>query len=196
MPQYGSNGINSDGSMMNVGNHIWDPSRGGKPSIRLHKDKSAMAASVAPWLRYDEEPAHRASPQETTTRKEVLQDYYGIGHRVLPDRHEARPLGGEVEAGYGIGNRILPDRHGEQHAAHSALHSDLDRLRTEEAAVVLRNYFNTADVKAVFDQCDRNGDKSLDAEEAISLSHRSMNHCVLPNLPRRYDTLEPHLLGR
>ena len=32
--QYGSNGINSDGSLMNVGNNIWDPKQGGKPSIR------------------------------------------------------------------------------------------------------------------------------------------------------------------
>ena len=36
--QYGSNGINSDGSLMNVGNSIWDPSNGGKPSIRLYSN--------------------------------------------------------------------------------------------------------------------------------------------------------------
>tara|TARA_Y100000996_G_scaffold146623_1_gene112907 strand:- start:171 stop:482 length:312 start_codon:yes stop_codon:yes gene_type:complete len=48
--QYGSNGVNSDGSLMNVGNVIWDPANGGRPSIRLHPDKSAMARSTPPWL--------------------------------------------------------------------------------------------------------------------------------------------------
>jgi len=48
--QYGSNGVNSDGSLMNVGNKIWDPATGGRPSIRLHMDKSAMARSTPPWL--------------------------------------------------------------------------------------------------------------------------------------------------
>lgn len=48
--QYGSNGINSDGSLMNVGNTIWDPATGGRPSIRLHPEKSAMARSTPPWL--------------------------------------------------------------------------------------------------------------------------------------------------
>ena len=35
-------------------------------------------------------------------------DGYGIGQRVLPDRHAQKPMGGEVEAGYGIGNRNVP----------------------------------------------------------------------------------------
>ncbi len=48
--QYGSNGINSDGSLMNVGNTIWDPQNGGRPSIKLHKDKNAMARTTPPWL--------------------------------------------------------------------------------------------------------------------------------------------------
>ena len=48
--QYGSNGINSDGSLMNVGNSIWDPSTGGKPSIRLYSNKNAMARTTPPWL--------------------------------------------------------------------------------------------------------------------------------------------------
>lgn len=48
--QYGSNGINSDGSLMNVGNTIWDPSTGGRPSIRIDHKKSAMAATTPPWL--------------------------------------------------------------------------------------------------------------------------------------------------
>ena len=39
--QYGSNGINSDGSLMNVGNNIWDPKQGGRPlfvyiPIKMH----------------------------------------------------------------------------------------------------------------------------------------------------------------
>ena len=48
--QYGSNGINSDGSLMNVGNKICDPENGGRPSIRLHSDKNAMARTTPPWL--------------------------------------------------------------------------------------------------------------------------------------------------
>jgi len=35
---------------------------------------------------------------------------YGIGNRILPDRHERHPVGGGVEAGYGIGNRAVPNR--------------------------------------------------------------------------------------
>ena len=48
--QYGSNGINSDGSLMNVGNNIWDPKQGGRPSIRVHSDKNAYAPTTPPWL--------------------------------------------------------------------------------------------------------------------------------------------------
>tara|TARA_B100001758_G_C18227843_1_gene513754 strand:+ start:179 stop:409 length:231 start_codon:yes stop_codon:yes gene_type:complete len=54
--QYGSNGINSDGSLMNVGNVIWDPNNGGRPSIKLHSDKNAMAKTTPPWL-LDEIPS-------------------------------------------------------------------------------------------------------------------------------------------
>merc|ERR1711998_823647 len=38
-------------------------------------------------------------------------NHYGIGNRMLADRHTDKPVGGEVEAGYGIGNRMLADRH-------------------------------------------------------------------------------------
>ena len=48
--QYGSNGINSDGSLMNVGNYIWDPNNGGRPSIKINKEKSAMNITTPPWL--------------------------------------------------------------------------------------------------------------------------------------------------
>ena len=48
--QYGSNGINSDGSLMNVGNTIWDPNNGGKPSIKLFPNKNANAITTPPWL--------------------------------------------------------------------------------------------------------------------------------------------------
>lgn len=48
--QYGSNGVNSDGSLMNVGNVIWDPASGGRPSIRVHSDKNAYAPTTPPWL--------------------------------------------------------------------------------------------------------------------------------------------------
>eukprot|EP00658_Telonema_sp_P-2_P076701 TRINITY_DN6766_c0_g1_i1.p1 TRINITY_DN6766_c0_g1~~TRINITY_DN6766_c0_g1_i1.p1 ORF type:complete len:106 (+),score=22.92 TRINITY_DN6766_c0_g1_i1:259-576(+) len=42
--QYGSNGVNSDGSLMNVGNQIWDPSAGGRPSIRLFPERQSGSA--------------------------------------------------------------------------------------------------------------------------------------------------------
>ena len=48
--QYGSNGINSDGSLMNVGNSIWDPNTGGRPSIRVFSNKNAYAPTTPPWL--------------------------------------------------------------------------------------------------------------------------------------------------
>ena len=48
--QYSSNGINSDGSLMNVGNNIWDPKQGGKPSIKVYSDKNAYAPTTPPWL--------------------------------------------------------------------------------------------------------------------------------------------------
>ena len=48
--QYGSNGFNSDGSLMNVGNYIWDPKKGGRPSIKINHEKSAMAITTPPWL--------------------------------------------------------------------------------------------------------------------------------------------------
>ena len=48
--QYGSNGVNSDGSLMNVGNSIWDPKNGGKPSIKVFKNKNAYAPTTPPWL--------------------------------------------------------------------------------------------------------------------------------------------------
>ena len=53
--QYGSNGINSDGTLMNVGNTIWDPKNGGRPSIKIFPEKSAMARSTPPWLLGTEE---------------------------------------------------------------------------------------------------------------------------------------------
>ena len=48
--QYGSNGVNSDGSLMNVGNSIWDPKDGGRPSIKVFANKNAYAATTPPWL--------------------------------------------------------------------------------------------------------------------------------------------------
>lgn len=45
---------------MNVGNKIWDPATGGRPSIRLHPEKSAMARTTPPWLLGPESPkTHR-----------------------------------------------------------------------------------------------------------------------------------------
>lgn len=48
--QYGSNGINSNGSLMNVGNSIWDPKTGGRPSIRVFSNKNAYLPTTPPWL--------------------------------------------------------------------------------------------------------------------------------------------------
>jgi len=45
MPQqYGTNGFNADGSLMNVGNQIWDPAAGGRPSIKLFPQYSSGTA--------------------------------------------------------------------------------------------------------------------------------------------------------
>lgn len=63
--QYGSNGINSNGSLMNVGNTIWDPSNGGRPSIRIFKDNNAMAKTQPPWL-LDCEPISLDKTNATT----------------------------------------------------------------------------------------------------------------------------------
>ena len=64
--QYGSNGVNSDGTLMNVGNIIWDPNNGGRPSIRIHKDKNAMARTTPPWL-LDEEPTTNNNTSSNNT---------------------------------------------------------------------------------------------------------------------------------
>lgn len=58
--QYGSNGLNADGTLMNCGNKIWDPLEGGRPSIKLfpkYSSGTAMAnllcgdstESESPW---------------------------------------------------------------------------------------------------------------------------------------------------
>jgi hypothetical protein len=68
--QYGSNGINSDGSLMNVGNNIWDPQQGGKPSIKVYSDKNAYAPTTPPWLLggiYEEE-------QEKTRKINIIEN--------------------------------------------------------------------------------------------------------------------------
>lgn len=58
-------------------------------------------------IRNDENrPDESLRPQETTQPVSNFDNQgYGIGNRVLPDRHTDKPLGGEVQAGYGIGNR-------------------------------------------------------------------------------------------
>ena len=45
------------------------------------------------------------------TQTDYSQGSYGIGNRIIEDRHVHQPLGGEVEAGYGVGNRMIDDRH-------------------------------------------------------------------------------------
>ena len=88
MPQqYGSNGINSDGTCMNTGNSIWDPATGGRPSIRLHKDKSAMAQSVAPWLRNEDESHGKrvVAPSRPVERRPATVDVRHGQGRGLPE---------------------------------------------------------------------------------------------------------------
>ena len=60
-------------------------------------------------------------------------------------------------------------------------HSWLLCLIGEEAAVVLRGYFNTTDVKAAFMRCDKNGDKSLDVTEVQRILRHSMAASCGPN---------------
>merc|ERR1712195_185786 len=50
------------------------------------------------------------------TQTDYSQGSYGIGNRIIEDRHVHQPLGGEIEAGYGIGNRVLSDSH--SHVTH------------------------------------------------------------------------------
>merc|ERR1712086_47188 len=45
------------------------------------------------------------------TQTDYSQGSYGIGNRIIEDRHVHQPVGGEVEAGYGVGNRMIDDRH-------------------------------------------------------------------------------------
>merc|ERR1712195_93041 len=45
------------------------------------------------------------------TQTDYSQGSYGIGNRMIDDRHVHQPLGGGVEAGYGVGNRMIDDRH-------------------------------------------------------------------------------------
>ena len=73
MPSYGNTGGNSDGSRMNTGNSIWDPATGGRPSIRLHQDKSAMSQSVAPWLRSEDDPEGRRVTPPPARRPEPVR---------------------------------------------------------------------------------------------------------------------------
>lgn len=76
--QYGSNGINSDGSLMNVGNTIWDPQNGGRPSIKLHTDKNAMAKTTPPWLLGAEpEIPTNLKINKTTIQPKYISKKYG-----------------------------------------------------------------------------------------------------------------------
>lgn len=63
MPQqYGTNGTNSDGSCMNVGNQIWDPDAGGRPSIKLFPQYSSGAAMSD--LLFGGDPSSESSPSQ------------------------------------------------------------------------------------------------------------------------------------
>lgn len=72
------------------------------------------------------------------------------------------------------------------------MEGDLARLRVEEAAVLLRGYFNSCDdgLKQAFESCDKNGDKSLDAAELVDLLGKLGYAMELPEavqLVRMYD---------
>ena len=71
-----------------------------------------QASNTLPWLPskfMDCVPSaharHTYSDAEARMREDGIATAYGGGHRVLADRKEAGPVGGEVEAGWGIGNR-------------------------------------------------------------------------------------------
>lgn len=75
--QYGSNGINSDGSLMNVGNSIWDPKQGGKPSIKVYSDKNAYAPTTPPWLlggSYEEEKNKKMEENKKIENKKEKEE--------------------------------------------------------------------------------------------------------------------------
>ena len=65
--QYGSNGINSDGSCMNVGNTIWNPVNGGRPSIRVYQEK--MKRTPVPWGVDDEHQEIQPVARDIITNK-------------------------------------------------------------------------------------------------------------------------------
>ena len=50
-----------------------------------------------------------SAPAAEFVPRSIASPEYGIGNRILPDRHADKPLGGGIEAGYGIGNRYLHD---------------------------------------------------------------------------------------
>ena len=75
--QYGSNGINSDGSLMNVGNNIWDPKQGGKPSIKVYSDKNAYAPTTPPWLLggiYEEEKNKKTEENKKIEENKKMEE--------------------------------------------------------------------------------------------------------------------------
>merc|ERR1719327_2507743 len=72
---------------------------GSRPGSEVSHRGATPPAYEPPRGPADAYPAHPSAREQE----------YGIGNRILPDRHADKPLGGEIEAGYGIGNRHLPD---------------------------------------------------------------------------------------
>jgi len=84
---------------------------------QVQQQKASASNLSAGFSAKPREPVDNSLRRRTVidaSQQEVENTYapaYGIGNRMLPDRHAEQPVGGEVEAGYGIGNRMLPDRY-------------------------------------------------------------------------------------
>eukprot|EP00656_Telonema_subtile_P016030 TRINITY_DN18444_c0_g1_i1.p1 TRINITY_DN18444_c0_g1~~TRINITY_DN18444_c0_g1_i1.p1 ORF type:complete len:346 (-),score=85.67 TRINITY_DN18444_c0_g1_i1:61-1098(-) len=155
--QYGSNGRNSDGSCMNVGNQIWDPKAGGRPSIRLypeHRSGQAVKNLLTDEAMGFEDPEPDTSFDHSPTSFQTSPAQPSATRRSSPSRHQ----------------QAVAEAH-QRHGGMSSFELDIRRLRGEQASVMLRHFFNSCDggLKAAFELCDANGDKALDAHEVQQL---------------------------
>eukprot|EP00928_Gymnodinium_smaydae_P035803 TRINITY_DN25131_c0_g1_i3.p1 TRINITY_DN25131_c0_g1~~TRINITY_DN25131_c0_g1_i3.p1 ORF type:complete len:868 (-),score=237.82 TRINITY_DN25131_c0_g1_i3:72-2591(-) len=93
---------------------------------------------------------------------------YGIGNRILEDRHVAQPLGGEIEAGYGIGNRILEERHARKLAPRPQPASKADAA---EAALREKIRINYGDLRSAFRALDRSDNGYVTRADFMEAMH-------------------------